>query len=79
MFGWLRRRREYRALVEKDAADLIARLGKEQAYAETAFRACRQPDILDGNRPPGHWTHVRAVIAKKLEVTTGLTGWDRAG
>jgi hypothetical protein len=86
MLGWLldreaylARREAYRELVERDASDLIERLGATAAYAETAFRIRYEPETLDGNRPTDHWSRVRAVIAKRLGVTSGLTGWDMAG
>jgi hypothetical protein len=78
MLGWLAKRRKYQALVERDANDLIERLGATAAYAETAFRIRYEPETLDGNRPTDHWSRVRAVIAKRLGITSGLTGWDRA-
>lgn len=78
MIGWWRRRREARALVESDAADLMARFGN-QAYSEAGIRAYLRPTIIDGNRPPGHWSRVKAAIAKKIGKTIGLSGWEQRG
>jgi hypothetical protein len=62
MFAWFRRRAS-RALVESDAADLIARFGAA-AYLETRLRQHDDARVIDGNRPPGHWTKVKARIAE---------------
>ena len=50
MFAWIKRRAEYRALVEADAKALIERFG-EQAYSEARFRQHDAPDVVDANRP----------------------------
>ena len=63
MIGWLRRRAEYRALIEADATALIERFG-EQAYAEARFRQHDAPDIVDANRPAGHWERVKGAILR---------------
>lgn len=77
MFRWLARRREYRALIEHDAADLIARFG-DQAYSEASMRARLETETVDGTRPGGHWARVKCVIAEKIGKTIGLTGREAA-
>lgn len=76
MFRWLRRRREYLALVQRDADDLMARFGV-QAYAEASMRWRMYADILDGNRPDGHWELVQEEIAKRTGKVIGLTGYEQ--
>ncbi len=61
MFDWLRRRREFHALIEADARALIERFG-EQAYTEARFRQHDAPDVVDANRPTGHWERVKQAI-----------------
>jgi hypothetical protein len=78
MFGWLEKRREYHALVERDADDLIARYGA-RAYSEVSTRSRLGTGIVDANRPLGHWAAVKAVIAKRIGKTIGLNGWDAHG
>jgi hypothetical protein len=78
MIGWLKRRREARALIERDADDLVARFGK-QAYSQAGIRAFLEPETVDGNRPLGHWSRVKAAIAKRIGKSIGLTGWDQNG
>jgi hypothetical protein len=63
MIGWFRRRAAYRALIEADAKALIERFG-EQAYSEARFR--QHDDIVDANRPAGHWERVKEAI-RRLE------------
>jgi hypothetical protein len=76
MFRWVRRRREYRALIEKDADDLIARFG-DQAYSEATIRNREGRDVIDGNRPVDHWYRVRLVIAKRAGWAIGLNGYEQ--
>jgi hypothetical protein len=76
MIRWLRRRREARALIERDADDLMARFGN-QAYSEAGIRAYLEPETIDGNRSPGHWSRVKAAIAKRIGRSIGLSGWDQ--
>jgi hypothetical protein len=61
MIKWFHRRAEYRALVETDAKVLIERFG-EQAYSEARFRQHDAPDVVDANRPDGHWERVKEAI-----------------
>jgi hypothetical protein len=63
MIGWFRRRAEYRALIEADAKALIERFG-EQAYSEARFRQHDAPDVVDANRPLGHWERVKEAIRR---------------
>jgi hypothetical protein len=67
-FGWLSKRREQKALVAKDAAELIA------AYGDTAYHVARERvsdakrnRVIDGNRDAGHWDRVRQHIAKLVD------------
>ncbi|WP_134188193.1 hypothetical protein [Methylosinus sp. sav-2] len=76
MFGWWRRRREYRTLVLRDADDLIARFGI-RAYSAASMRWRIHGDILDGNRPDGHWELVQEEIAKRSGKVIGLTGHEQ--
>jgi hypothetical protein len=59
MIGWFRRRAEYRALIEADAKALIERFG-EQAYSEARER--QHDEVVDANRPAGHWERVKKEI-----------------
>ena len=61
MIGWFHRRAAYRALIEADAKALIERFG-EQAYSEARFRQHDAPDVVDANRPVGHWERVKEAI-----------------
>jgi hypothetical protein len=61
MIGWFRRRAEYRALIEADAKALIDQFG-EQAYSEARERQHDAPDVVDANRPVGHWEWVKEEI-----------------
>ena len=61
MIDWFRRRAEYRALIEADAKALIEQFG-EQAYSEARFRQHDAPDVVDANRPAGHWERVKDAI-----------------
>jgi hypothetical protein len=63
MFSWFRGRAEYRALIEADARALIERFG-EQAYSEARFRQHDAPDVVDANRPAGHWGRVKEAIRR---------------
>jgi hypothetical protein len=63
MIGWFRRRAEYRALIEADAEALIERFG-EQAYSEARVRQHDAPDVVDANRPTGHWEWVKEAIRR---------------
>ena len=63
MIGWFRRRTEYRALIETDAKALIERFG-EQAYSEARFRQHDGPDVVNANRPAGHWERVKEAIRR---------------
>ncbi|WP_159728334.1 hypothetical protein [Methylosinus sp. Ce-a6] len=78
MFGWWSRRREYRALVQRDADDLMARFGI-QAYAEASMRWRMDTGILDGNRPDGHWQLVQEEIAERTGRIIGLSGYEQYG
>jgi hypothetical protein len=73
MIGWFRRRAEYRALIEADAKALIERFG-EGAYSEARFRQHDAPDVVDVNRPPGHWERVKEAIRRKESRHFGLEG-----
>jgi hypothetical protein len=63
MFAWFARHAAYPALVEADARALIERFG-EQAYSEARFRQHDAPDVVDANRPAGHWEHVKETIRR---------------
>jgi hypothetical protein len=63
MIGWFRRRAEYRALIEADAKALIETFG-DQAYSEARFRQNDAPDLVDANRPAGHWERVKEAIRR---------------
>ena len=64
MSGWLRRRREARALVDSDAQALIERFG-EDAYLEARLRQHDASRVIDVDRPPGHWERVKEAIRKQ--------------
>jgi predicted Rdx family selenoprotein len=63
MISWLRRRAAYRALIEADAKALIERFG-DQAYSEARFRQHDAADVVDANRPLGHWERVKEAIRR---------------
>ena len=63
MIGWLRRRAEYRALIEADAKALIERFG-DQAYSEARKRQHYQLDGDYVNRPEYHWERVKEAIRR---------------
>jgi hypothetical protein len=63
MFFFFRRRAAYRTLIEADAKALIERFG-EQAYSEARFRQHDAPDVVDANRPAGHWECVKEAIRR---------------
>jgi hypothetical protein len=56
-----RRRVAYRALIEADATALIERFG-ELAYSEARFR--QHDEVVDANRPAGHWERVKEAIRR---------------
>jgi hypothetical protein len=62
-FRWLRRRKEARRLVHKNAAELIASFG-DRAYFEAQDRAQRQKTTIGVNRPFGHRTRVKVEIPR---------------
>jgi hypothetical protein len=63
MFAWFHRRAATRAILEADAKALIERFG-EQASSEARFRQHGVPDVVDANRPAGHWEHVKEAIRR---------------
>jgi hypothetical protein len=63
MIGWFRCRAAYSALIEADAKALIERFG-DQAYSEARFRQHDAPDVVDVNRPAGHWERVKEAIRR---------------
>ena len=67
----LRRRREARTMVERDARALLEALGPA-AYYEARARAHdeREGKLVDVDKPAGHWSRVRRRLAV-------LTGKDR--
>ncbi len=73
MIGWFRRRAAYRTLIEADAKALIERFG-DQAYSEARFRQHDAPDVVDVNRPPGHWERVKEAIRRMESRRLGLAG-----
>lgn len=76
--GWRRRRREAAALVERDAADLVAEHGI-QAYGVARWRAHQvdQGKVIDDSRPAGHWHAVRRRVAKLTGHQIGLDNASR--
>jgi hypothetical protein len=62
----LRFRAHLHDTVAEDASRLIARFGLA-AYDEARSRArdARLGNVIDGNRPEGHWDRVRAEIARR--------------
>jgi hypothetical protein len=63
MFSWFHRRAAYHALIEADAKALIERFG-EHAYSEARFRQYDASDVVDANRPAGHWERVKEAIGR---------------
>jgi integrase/recombinase XerD len=70
---WLKNRRARAELVRTDAASLMVRFG-DDAYEEARkrMRQANEGTILDGNRPPGHWSLVRQRIADEIGHEIGL-------
>jgi integrase/recombinase XerD len=70
---WLKKRRARAELVRADAASLMVRFG-DDAYEEARkrMRQANEGTILDGNRPPGHWSLVRQRIADEIGHEIGL-------
>jgi hypothetical protein len=75
MFAFLTRNRTRSKQAAADAAALIAQFGAS-AYGEARRRAreASQDEVIDGNRPLGHWDRVRRVIGRKI----GRDGFDTA-
>lgn len=67
IFAWLERRRQTRALIERDATALIAEYG-DSAYHEARDRALseRLYKIIDAERTPAHWNQVRFEIRRRM-------------
>lgn len=67
IFAWLKKRRQARALVERDAAALIAEFG-ESAYHEARDRALseRLYKIIDAGCTSEHWNQVRFEIRRRM-------------
>ena len=65
MFGWFRRRREFRQQAEAKAARLIEALGKDDAW-ETAYRDSRDMTISDEKRQLN--LAVRRAIERRLGI-----------
>lgn len=76
LFSWLQRRRDATQLAKSDAIAMIARFG-DDAYLAARMRAAYQSTIIDANRPPRHWSRVKAQIAKRQGIDTGLNSADR--
>jgi hypothetical protein len=76
MLRWLAKRREYCALIERDATDLMDRFGV-YAYSEAGIRSRMEPETIDGNRPKGHWSRVKGEIAKRTGKIIGLNGYEQ--
>jgi integrase/recombinase XerD len=70
---WLKNRRARAELVRADAASLMVRFG-DDAYDEARKRMVQAQEgtILDGNRPPRHWSLVRQRIADEIGYEIGL-------
>jgi hypothetical protein len=75
LLAWLRSRKEATCLVQADASTLIARFG-DGAYFEARDRAQRS-SVIDGDRPRGHWTHVKLEIAQRQGIKIGRSGADQ--
>lgn len=68
MFLFFRANRIRRELAAADADALIAQYG-ESAYGEARQRAhqARRGEVVDGDRPEGHWDRVRRIIGRKTD------------
>lgn len=82
VLGWLRRRRERKARVETDAAEMIAEHG-DSAYWVARDRALefRLHKVVDPDRTPDHWDAVRFEIRRRqgrggADTATRLLGTD---
>jgi hypothetical protein len=72
MFRRWQRYNEAVRQTRRDAATLMIGFGSA-AYEEARQRAweARQGQVVDANRPPGHWDRVRAEIGRR----TGRRSW----
>ncbi len=68
---WLKNRRAERALVVSDATAMIERFG-DGAYQEARnwVVAALIQNVVDADRPAGHWARVRAEIRKRNKPPT---------
>jgi hypothetical protein len=78
--AWLRRReaarerkREWLAQVDDDARELIAGFGGDRALFEARTRSMDEMRgaVIDGNRPPHHWSAVSLEIENLIDYKGG--------
>lgn len=76
--GWRRRRRDAAALVERDAAELVAEHGV-QAYGLARWRAhqIRHGKLVDASRPDAHWRAVSRRVADLVDHEVGVDNATR--
>lgn len=67
LFVWLEKRRQARALVDIDAAAMIAEFG-DSAYTEARRWVIAELNhkVIDADRPAGHWGRVRAEVRRRI-------------
>jgi hypothetical protein len=67
------RQRPANPQVQEDA-DILMEWWGNSAYYEADKRAdqARLRKVIDGNRPPNHWRHVRSEIARRIGRVEGL-------
>ena len=76
LFGWIRRRAQWKAAIFADARRLIDTFN-DQAYFEARARICSR--CIDGPHQARHWTAVKLEIARQQGIAIGLAGADMRG
>jgi hypothetical protein len=69
LVAWLKRRAERKSAIDREAAEMIARLGPEEAYQEAraAARQIAQGRFIDGERD----AHFYAMVRKRIGQFSG--------
>jgi hypothetical protein len=76
LFGWIKRRAEWKAAILADAHRLIDTFD-EHAYFEARERV--RGWCIDGAKPARYWTAVKLEIARQQAIAIGLAGADMRG
>ena len=76
LFGWIRRRAEWKTAILADTRRLIDAFN-EHAYFEARERV--RGRCIDGAREARYWTAVKLEIARQQGIAVGLAGADMRG